>query len=59
MFPCTIFAVPPRLLHAKTVIEVTENDTFSVECPVNMDNVEVQWTKNGVPFTISSNIQVS
>lgn len=41
------------------VIELPENETTTLTCPINDPSVEIQWTKNGIPITTSNNLQVS
>jgi len=52
------FAVPPTMHDAPTVIEIPENETQTLQCPVNELAVTIKWLKNGVPVTTSDNIQV-
>uniref|UniRef100_A0A914V1R3 Ig-like domain-containing protein n=1 Tax=Plectus sambesii TaxID=2011161 RepID=A0A914V1R3_9BILA len=51
--------MPPTVHDAPTVIEIPENETQTLECPANEMQVDIQWTRNGVPFPTSDNLQLS
>uniref|UniRef100_A0A915KEW4 Ig-like domain-containing protein n=1 Tax=Romanomermis culicivorax TaxID=13658 RepID=A0A915KEW4_ROMCU len=49
---------PPKVQKSDLFVEVHENDTITLECPGNGENVRHQWTKSGQPI-ISHNVHES
>ncbi|VIO88235.1 Uncharacterized protein BM_BM11652 [Brugia malayi] len=50
---------PPQMDNQHRIIELAENETVTLTCPINDPSVEIQWTKNGIPITTSNNLQLS
>uniref|UniRef100_F1KPK8 Hemicentin-2 n=1 Tax=Ascaris suum TaxID=6253 RepID=F1KPK8_ASCSU len=50
---------PPKMTDHHRAFEVPENDTHTLVCPISDPSVGIQWLKNGVPITTSSNLQLS
>uniref|UniRef100_A0A0M3IHA9 Ig-like domain-containing protein n=1 Tax=Ascaris lumbricoides TaxID=6252 RepID=A0A0M3IHA9_ASCLU len=48
---------PPKMTDHHRAFEVPENDTHTLVCPISDPSVGIQWLKNGVPITTSSNLQ--
>lgn len=44
---------------ARKHIEVQENETQTLSCPIDDDSVTFEWFENGQTLTISNNLQVS
>lgn len=51
--------MPPKLQSGSSVVEVVENETVTLECPVQGADLQLQWTRNGVPVVATSNLQVN
>lgn len=51
---------PPRMDIEHRIIELPENETATLTCPIDDDSsMEIQWTKNGIPVTTSNTLQVN
>ncbi len=50
--------MPPKIGEASEIVEIRENETTTIDCPVDTDDAEIRWSKNGVPISSSAHLQV-